>query len=194
MSPFRGCLFSVRLGRDNRRGELAMLRRLLITASLAAALAAAAAPVRAEVAVAPFDGSLQRLAEILGALHYLRNLCGANEGLKWRNEMQAIMDAEHEGFEMAIVERNRDLAVTRKILETLSIGWQPIVLLANDAGAVSDPIKSKVSLSSWSIQDIRETIRKVLPRSRIDHVKIDADVQILYSGEEYLGAERQDIK
>jgi len=82
------------LGRDNRRGELAMLRRLLITASLAAALAAAAAPVRAEVAAAPFDGSLQRLAEILGALHYLRNLCGANEGLKWRNEMQAIIDAE----------------------------------------------------------------------------------------------------
>ena len=71
-----------------------MLRRLLITASLAAALAAAAAPVRAEVAAAPFDGSLQRLAEILGALHYLRNLCGANEGLKWRNEMQAIVDAE----------------------------------------------------------------------------------------------------
>jgi uncharacterized protein (TIGR02301 family) len=71
-----------------------MLRRLLITASLAAALAAAVAPARAEVAVAPFDGSLQRLAEILGALHYLRNLCGANEGLKWRNEMQAIMDAE----------------------------------------------------------------------------------------------------
>ena len=71
-----------------------MLRRLLITASLTAALAAAAAPVRDEVAVAPFDGSLPRLAEILGALHYLRNLCGANEGLKWRNEMQAIMDAE----------------------------------------------------------------------------------------------------
>jgi uncharacterized protein (TIGR02301 family) len=71
-----------------------MLRRLLFTASLAAALAAAAVPARAEVAAAPFDGSLQRLAEILGALHYLRNLCGANEGLKWRNEMQAIMDAE----------------------------------------------------------------------------------------------------
>jgi uncharacterized protein (TIGR02301 family) len=82
------------IGRAPGRGETAMLRRLLITASLAAALAAAAAPVRAEVAAAPFDGSLQRLAEILGALHYLRNLCGANEGLKWRNEMQAIVDAE----------------------------------------------------------------------------------------------------
>jgi uncharacterized protein (TIGR02301 family) len=74
-----------------------MLRRVLIAASLAAALAAAVAPARAEVAAAPFDGSLQRLAEILGALHYLRNLCGTNEGQKWRNEMLAIIDAEAPG-------------------------------------------------------------------------------------------------
>jgi len=69
-----------------------MLRRVLIVASIA--LAVSAAPARAEVAAAPFDGSLQRLAEILGALHYLRNICGANEGQKWRNEMQALADAE----------------------------------------------------------------------------------------------------
>jgi uncharacterized protein (TIGR02301 family) len=43
---------------------------------------------------APFDGDLQRLSEILGALHYLREICGAKEGQKWRNEMQAILDAE----------------------------------------------------------------------------------------------------
>ena len=49
---------------------------------------------RAEDAAAPFDGDLQRLAEILGTLHYLRGICGANEGLKWRNEMQALIDAE----------------------------------------------------------------------------------------------------
>jgi uncharacterized protein (TIGR02301 family) len=42
----------------------------------------------------PFDGDLQRLAEILGALHYLRGICGANEGPVWRNEMQALIDAE----------------------------------------------------------------------------------------------------
>jgi uncharacterized protein (TIGR02301 family) len=35
-----------------------------------------------------------RLAEILGALHYLRTLCGANEGNKWRDQMTALMDAE----------------------------------------------------------------------------------------------------
>ena len=34
------------------------------------ALATAVAPARAEVAAAPFDGNLQRLAEILGALLY----------------------------------------------------------------------------------------------------------------------------
>jgi len=72
---------------------LSLLQRLLIMA----ALLLAAAPARAEVAAAPFDGSLQRLAEILGALHYLRGICGANEGQKWRNEMQAIVDAEAPG-------------------------------------------------------------------------------------------------
>jgi uncharacterized protein (TIGR02301 family) len=52
------------------------------------------APARAQDAPAPFDGDLQRLAEILGTLHYLRGICGSNEGLKWRNEMQALIDAE----------------------------------------------------------------------------------------------------
>jgi uncharacterized protein (TIGR02301 family) len=60
---------------------------LLISASLLA-------PARAQDAAAPFDGDLQRLAEILGTLHYLRGICGSNEGLKWRNEMQALVDAE----------------------------------------------------------------------------------------------------
>ena len=43
---------------------------------------------------APFDGDLQRLSEILGALHYLRGVCGSKEGQKWRTEMQALIDAE----------------------------------------------------------------------------------------------------
>lgn len=45
-------------------------------------------------AAAPYDGELQRLSEILGALHYLRALCGANDGEKWRDQMQALIDAE----------------------------------------------------------------------------------------------------
>jgi uncharacterized protein (TIGR02301 family) len=53
-----------------------------------------ALPARAQNGAAPFDADLQRLAEILGTLHYLRGICGANEGAKWRNEMQALIDAE----------------------------------------------------------------------------------------------------
>lgn len=63
---------------------------LLISAVLAV-------PARAQDSAAPFDGDLQRLAEILGTLHYLRGICGNNEGLKWRNEMQALIDAETPG-------------------------------------------------------------------------------------------------
>ena len=73
-----------------------MWRRVFTVAAIAATLTLTPADTRAraEAAAAPFDASLQRLAEILGALHYLRNICGANEGQKWRNEMQAIVDAE----------------------------------------------------------------------------------------------------
>lgn len=42
----------------------------------------------------PYDADLQRLAEILGALQYLRTVCKANEGQKWRDQMQALLDAE----------------------------------------------------------------------------------------------------
>jgi uncharacterized protein (TIGR02301 family) len=48
----------------------------------------------AQDVAAPFDNELQRFAEILGTLHYLRGICGNNEGGKWRNEMQALLDAE----------------------------------------------------------------------------------------------------
>ncbi len=67
------------------------MKRLLTIGSLLLCLAA---PARAETAPAAFDGDLQRLAEIMGALHYLRAVCGANEGQKWRNEMQALIEAE----------------------------------------------------------------------------------------------------
>lgn len=58
-------------------------------------LALALVPARAtEGGRAPYDGDMQRLSEILGALHYLRELCGTREGQQWRNEMQALVDAE----------------------------------------------------------------------------------------------------
>lgn len=42
----------------------------------------------------PYDERLMRLSEILGAVHYLRELCGANDGQMWRDRMRELMDAE----------------------------------------------------------------------------------------------------
>jgi uncharacterized protein (TIGR02301 family) len=58
-----------------------------------------ALPARAQETPAPFDNDLERLAEILGALHYLRGVCNSNEGQKWRDQMQALIDAEASGGE-----------------------------------------------------------------------------------------------
>ena len=66
-----------------------------LIAMLSLGLLLFAAPARAvEGGVAPFDGDMARLAEILGALHYLRNVCGSKEGQKWREQMEALVDAE----------------------------------------------------------------------------------------------------
>lgn len=42
----------------------------------------------------PYDDKLVRLSEILGAIHYLRELCGAKEGQVWRDQMKEIIDSE----------------------------------------------------------------------------------------------------
>ena len=42
----------------------------------------------------PYDERLMRLSEILGAVHYLRELCGANDGSLWRDRMREIMEGE----------------------------------------------------------------------------------------------------
>lgn len=48
----------------------------------------------AAVETKPYDDRLLRLSEILGAVHFLRELCSANEGQYWRDRMREIMDAE----------------------------------------------------------------------------------------------------
>lgn len=42
----------------------------------------------------PYDDKLMRLAEILGAVHYLRELCSANDGQIWRERMKELLDTE----------------------------------------------------------------------------------------------------
>ena len=51
-------------------------------------------PVLAAPGAKPYDDKLMRLSEILGAIHYLRELCGANEGQYWRDRMRELMEAE----------------------------------------------------------------------------------------------------
>jgi uncharacterized protein (TIGR02301 family) len=66
-------------------------------AAVVLALALAAGPVCAAPAgkdVKPYDDRLMRLSELLGALHFLRELCGANEGQYWRERMEELMRAE----------------------------------------------------------------------------------------------------
>ncbi len=48
-------------------------------------------------ALPPYQDELKRLAEILGAVHYLRALCGADEGENWRAQMEALLAAEEPG-------------------------------------------------------------------------------------------------
>ena len=45
-------------------------------------------------AAPPYEKEILRLAELLGSLHYLRGLCGANEGGLWRDEMERLVEAE----------------------------------------------------------------------------------------------------
>lgn len=69
------------------------VRRIVIAAGLAALIAAPAHALAASDSK-PYDDKLLRLSEILGAVHYLRELCGANEGQYWRDRMRELTDAE----------------------------------------------------------------------------------------------------
>jgi uncharacterized protein (TIGR02301 family) len=63
-------------------------------ATIVAAMLAVSVPSRAATEVKPYDDKIMRLSEILGAVHYLRELCGANEGQYWRDRMRELSDAE----------------------------------------------------------------------------------------------------
>ena len=51
----------------------------------------------------PYEPQLLRLAEMMGALAYLRDLCGAGDGDRFRARMAALLDAE------GVVEARRNL-------------------------------------------------------------------------------------
>jgi uncharacterized protein (TIGR02301 family) len=69
----------------------------LLAAPLAQAqqpAAPAAPPASPDTAAPPYERQLLRLAEILGALSFLRDICGDNDSAEWRRRMAALIDAE----------------------------------------------------------------------------------------------------
>jgi uncharacterized protein (TIGR02301 family) len=68
----------------------------IATVAVLAMLAGPAAGLAQEAQrLPPYEKELLRLAEILGAVHYLRGLCGADEGQTWRSMMQELLEAEN---------------------------------------------------------------------------------------------------
>jgi uncharacterized protein (TIGR02301 family) len=65
-----------------------------LTLAVVVAVAAANASATGTRDIKPYDDRLMRLAEILGAVHFLRELCGASEGQYWRERMEELMRAE----------------------------------------------------------------------------------------------------
>ena len=63
----------------------------------------APAPPPAAERPPPYEPQLLRLAEMTGALAYLRNLCGAGDGEKFRARMAELLEAE------GVSEARRDL-------------------------------------------------------------------------------------
>lgn len=68
-------------------------RPAMIGAALAATMMLGSSAF-AQSADKPYDDKLLRLSEILGAVHYLRELCGSAEGQLWRERMRELVDAE----------------------------------------------------------------------------------------------------
>ena len=75
-------------------GRLSIAKNTIATLGLVLACLAAAPGTALAAEAKPYDDKLFRLAEILGAVHYLRELCSANEGQAWRDRMQDLMTAE----------------------------------------------------------------------------------------------------
>jgi len=75
-------------------GVMTRMTIRLLTIVLLALAAAGAGQAQPAQDGKPYDDRLMRLSEILGAVHYLRELCGANDGQLWRDRMRELMDAE----------------------------------------------------------------------------------------------------
>jgi uncharacterized protein (TIGR02301 family) len=85
-----------------------MKRQPILALALALVLAPACvlaqtAPPAAPPQVAPYEPQLLRLSELMGALHYLRAVCGFADAPAWRDKMNALIEGQ--GMDQAAKER-----------------------------------------------------------------------------------------
>ena len=117
---------------------LAAVRRGVAGLALAAAVVAST-PAMAASGDPPYDEQYMRLAEILGGLHHLRPLCGANEPQVWRDKMNALIAAEDptpDRRRRLIDKFNRSYRSFAEVYRTCTPGAQEIIerYLADDTG------------------------------------------------------------
>jgi uncharacterized protein (TIGR02301 family) len=83
------------------RSHLSALAAPLLLAAASLSLAQQTLPQEAapqgEGPPPAYDERLLRLAEILGALHFLRPLCGNDDGGAWKADMEALIAGESPG-------------------------------------------------------------------------------------------------
>ena len=77
------------------RGETRGAKRSAKAADKPGNKAAAKPPAEpSEPPPAPYDTQIQRLAEVLGGLSFLRDLCGEGDGDDWRGKIAQLRDAD----------------------------------------------------------------------------------------------------
>lgn len=59
-----------------------------------AAKPAASPPAQVQETLPPYEPDLLRLAEIIGSLAYLRDICAARDAADWRDKMTGLLDSE----------------------------------------------------------------------------------------------------
>ena len=70
------------------------MRRLASTILASLLILPLALPRPAAAVDAPYEAGLLRIAEVMGSLHFLRNLCG-DKGNQWRSTMERLLAAEN---------------------------------------------------------------------------------------------------
>ena len=123
----------------DRRMQVRGKSALIALAIVLAALAGPPSPAQvANPTAPPYEAEMLRLSEIMGALHYLRRLCDGATASRWRDEMEALIDAEQPdgGRRARMIDRfNRGYESYRSVYRACTPSAQLVVQRYLDEGA-----------------------------------------------------------